>query len=437
MSFKVYHLGAENCVTGSSQLLSAKDIHILIDCGMVQGKDSHIPITSWPVRPDKIDYLFLTHAHIDHIGRLPELIDHGFDGEIITTHPTKALLGPMLQNALSFTDYSERDQDKLLSKIDELSWGFEFNEQFGLKKGLQFRLGRAGHILGSCFVQISSSHFSVVFSGDLGPKNTPILCEPDIPDPCDVLVLESTYGDRFHADRTKRIEQLGKILSQALSDNGKVYIPSFALGRSQELIYEMDRLFTDPHWQVRYPSLTKQIPVFIDSPLGTEITKIYSKLSPFWDKEARELLRRGDHPIDFDHLYIVESHHHHRKLLEMDGPAIIIAGSGMCHGGRIVNHLKQGLERSENDVLFVGYQAKGTPGRDIIKYSRYPSGYVRIEGERLDINAKIYQLSGYSAHADQADLVDWVRQIPEKPGKIKLVHGELNSQTALYKALDV
>ncbi|ETR66278.1 MAG: hypothetical protein OMM_13013 [Candidatus Magnetoglobus multicellularis str. Araruama] len=134
MSFKVYHLGAENCVTGSCHLLSTKDIYILIDCGLVQGNDKHIPISDWPVRPEKIDYLFLTHAHIDHIGRLPELIDHGFDGEIITTHPTKALLGPMLQNALSFTDYSNREQNKLLSTIDDLSWGFEFNDQFSLKK---------------------------------------------------------------------------------------------------------------------------------------------------------------------------------------------------------------------------------------------------------------------------------------------------------------
>jgi len=437
MSFKLYHLGAENCVTGSCHLLSAKGIHILIDCGMVQGNDTHMPISDWPVKPDKIDYLFLTHAHIDHIGRLPELIDHGFDGEIITTHPTKALLGPMLQNALSFTDYSERDQNKLLATIDDLSWGFEFNELFSLKKGIQFKLGRAGHILGSCFVQISSSQFSVVFSGDLGPKHTPILCEPDIPDPCDLLVVESTYGDRFHGDRTQRIKQLGKILSQALSDNGKVYIPSFALGRSQELIYEMDRLFTDPQWQQKFPSLSQKIPVFIDSPLGTEITKIYSKLSDFWDKEAKNLLRRGDHPIDFDHLYIVESHHHHKKLMEMDGPAIIIAGSGMCHGGRIVNHLKLGLEKPENDVLFVGYQAAGTPGRDILKYSRYPNGYVIIDGEKLEINAKIYQLSGYSAHADQADLVEWVKQFPEKPSKIKLVHGDDDAQAALYNVLNI
>ena len=189
--------------------------------------------------------------------------------------------------------------------------------------------------------------------------------------------------------------------------------------------------------QHRFPSLSQKIPVFVDSPLGTEITKIYSKLSDFWDNEAKNLLKRGDHPIDFDHLYIVESHHHHKKLLEMDDPAIIIAGSGMCHGGRIVNHLKLGLKKPENDVLFVGYQAAGTPGRDILKYSHYPNGYVIIDGEKIEIHAKIYQLSGYSAHADQADLVAWVKEIPERPSKIKLVHGDDDSQSALYNVLNI
>ncbi|KPA18091.1 metallo-beta-lactamase [Candidatus Magnetomorum sp. HK-1] len=228
---------------------------------------------------------------------------------------------------------------------------------------------------------------------------------------------------------------MGEILSRALSDNGKVFIPAFALGRSQELIYEMDRLFSEPQWQDLFPGLTKKIPVFIDSPLGTEITKIYSKLSEYWDKEAKELLKRGDHPIDFDHLYIVESHHHHKKLLEMEGPAVIIAGSGMCHGGRIINHLKNGLDQAENDVLFVGYQAHGTPGRDILKYSKKKNGYVRINDELIDIKARIYQLSAYSAHADQKDLVEWVSQIDEKPGEIKLVHGEDAAQQTLRKIL--
>ncbi|KPA10524.1 metallo-beta-lactamase, partial [Candidatus Magnetomorum sp. HK-1] len=290
-------------------------------------------------------------------------------------------------------------------------------------------------ILGSCFVQISANDFSVVFSGDLGPKITPILCKPDIPEFCDLLILESTYGDRVHSDRTQRISQLGKILNHALSDEGKVFIPAFALGRSQELIYEMDRLFTDTQWQTQFPKLTKKIPVFIDAPLGTEITKIYSNLSEYWDKEALDLLKHGDHPIDFDHLYVVESHHHHKKLLETNGPAIIIAGSGMCTGGRILNHLKLGLDDYKNDVLFVGYQAYGTLGRDILKYSQRQNGYVKIENEHVDIKANVYQLSGYSAHADQNDLLDWVNHMDEKPGAIKLVHGEDEAQMALKNVL--
>jgi len=419
MDFKLIHLGGENTVTGSCHLLRANGINIMVDCGLAQGNDVLLPMKSWPVSPSEIDYLFLTHAHIDHIGRVPELIERGFSGEIICSHPTKALLSPMLEDAMGFSDMTEQQAAKILKTIDALSWGFEYRETFSLKKGIKFRLGCAGHILGSCFIRFElPDGFTIVFSGDLGAKDTPILCDPDISDPCDLLILESTYGDRNHEGRKSRIEVLRKILDRALDDGGIVYIPAFSLGRTQELIYELDRIGT-------------KVPVFIDSPLGLEITKIYSSLSEYWDKEAKELKAKGDHPVDFRNLYSVERFKDHKRLLEMDESAIVIAGSGMCTGGRIIDHLKVGLTDRKNDIFFVGYQAKGTPGRDILKYSKRPGGYVVLDGERFDIKARVHALSGYSAHADQKGLIEWVEAMGEKPGEIKLVHGEPKAQREL------
>lgn len=431
----IIHLGAEHSVTGSCLLLQASGLNIMVDCGIAQGKDRLVPIENWPVKPQEVDFLFLTHAHIDHIGRVPELIQKGFKGQILTSHPTKAIIRPMLKDAMGFSDMTKKQIAILNKTIDDLSWGFDYNQEFDLKKGIRFKLGRAGHILGSCFIRLEmqNPHWSVVFSGDLGATNTPILPDPDIPEPCNLLILESTYGNRLHEERQERVKRLGHVLAHALSDKGKVFIPSFALGRTQELIYEMDRLFSDPESHQAFPELNPKakIPVFVDTPLGLKITKIYSSLSQYWDKEAKQIYRKGDHPIDFDHLYAVHNHKDHLRLLDTPGPSIVIAGSGMCTGGRIINHLKKGLDNSRNDLLFVGYQALGTPGRDIIRYSKRPGGYVYIDGERITIGAMVHTLTGYSAHADQRGLIEWVESMRERPEEIKLVHGEPEAQKVL------
>lgn len=437
MKVHITHLGGKDCVTGSCHLLQTRPgepggITILVDCGTAQGDDPVLPLAEFPVPPERIDYLFLTHAHIDHIGRVPELIEAGFRGEIICTHGTKALLLPMLRDAMKFTDrgevhavrsaaekaspHREKTPEELQALIDELSWGFELQQTFTLKQGITFKLGNAGHILGSCFIHFTfpdpeAGSYRVLFSGDLGCTDTPILPDPDVPEACDLLILESTYGNKLHPSRKNRLETLRGLLQKALADRGIVYIPAFALGRTQELLYELDRIGL-------------KIPVFVDSPLGLEITGIYSRLEEHWDQEARNLKKHGDHPFDFKGLYAVESYQDHQKLLQISGPAIIIAGSGMCTGGRIVAHLEHGLDDPANDIFFVGYQAKGTFGRRIIE-------------RKVPARATIHTLAAYSAHADQQMLVNWVRAMPQPPGEIRLVHGETEARRALAQALGI
>lgn len=430
--FTLVSLGGASRVTGSCHLLQAQGLNMLIDCGIAQGHDTAIPMDKWPVPPSGIPFLFLTHAHIDHIGRIPELIRKGFKGEILCTHGTKALLGPMLRDAMSVTGVSQEEADRLDRVIDDLSWGFEYDETFDLRAGVRFRLYRAGHILGSCIIRLEASRpdWAVVFSGDLGAADTPILPDPEVPDPCDLLVLESTYGDRLHDDRKQRVGRLGQIIERALSDGGKVLIPAFALGRVQELLYEFDRLLSNRS------ASTPGFPVFLDSPLGLEITEIYSSLTEFWDQEARDLLSRGDRPMDFDGLYAVRNHRDHLRLVrEKEGPCVILAGSGMCTGGRIVDHLRQSLPDRRNDVLFVGYQAPGTPGREISSWNGKEDGTVLLDGERIPVRAQVHVLSGYSAHADQKGLMEWVAAIPERPKEIRLVHGEPGARDALARRL--
>jgi metallo-beta-lactamase family protein len=434
MELPVIHLGGEKCVTGSCHLLQVQGVNILVDCGITQGKDRSLQLSQWPVKASEIDFVFLTHAHVDHIGLLPGLIHAGFDGEIICSHPTKALILPMLHDAMRFGDFAEKTKEAIAGKIEALSWGFEYGQRFDLKKGISFKLGLAGHILGSCFIRFESRRdgISLLFSGDLGNRDTPILPDPDRTEPADFLILESTYGNRLHGDRSQRLRHLAAILNRGLADGGKVFIPAFALGRTQELLYELDRIFANAEYQKLFPNLSaaKRPPVFIDSPLGLNITGIYSRLSEFWDEEAHDLLKSGDAPLDFEKLYAVERYRQHEQLLAWEEAAIIIAGSGMCTGGRIVDHLLAGIEDPRNDILFVGYMAEGTPGREIQEKAR-EKGRVVLDGASRQVRAGVHVLSGYSAHADQQGLLDWVAGMESKPRMIRLVHGDGDARRVL------
>jgi len=443
LPYNITHLGGTNTVTGSCHLLSANKLNIMVDCGISQGDDRVQDMSSWPIPPKEIDYLFLTHCHIDHIGRLPELIENGFQGEIICTHATKALLEPMLKDAMGFLNISKKETNRLWKEIDELSSGFEYGETCTLRNGITFRLGQAGHILGSCFVRLACDQdqpFSIIFSGDLGNTNTPILPDPEPPDHCDLLILESTYGDRLHEGREDRRERFGEILLQALADNGKVFIPAFALGRTQEILFELDLLFASPKWLERLGGTGRKngltVPVFIDSPLGLSITKLYANMPQFWDKESQHRLHEEqDHPFDFEKLYSVDRYKDHLKLLEISGPAVIIAGSGMCTGGRIIDHLVQGLSDPKNDIVFVGYQAENTLGQKIIRSSKHPNGYVWIDNQKVPVKARVHKMTGFSAHADQQGLLAWVKSMPAQPKEIRLVHGETRARQSFADLL--
>lgn len=434
MHLTVIHLGGEAGVTGSCHLVRVLGVNFLVDCGLSQGSDQNASIEQWPLKPSELDFIFLTHAHIDHIGLLPTVIRQGFDGEIICSEPTRALILPMLKDAMKFADLTELERERLIHKIDEVSWGFECGQVFDLKKGITFELGRAGHILGSCFIRFECPKGgpSLLFSGDLGSRGRPIVPDPDLPKPSDGVILESTYGNRLHDKPANRTARLAALLERCLADGGKVFIPAFALGRTQEILYELDRIFHDASLRdgLAYLPGESHPPVFVDSPLGLEITDLFGDLSAYWNQEARSLLLENDHPLDFKSLFGVAKFSEHQQLLDWQDSAIILAGSGMCSGGRIVDHLLAGIDQPRNDIVFVGYQATGTPGRAIVDLVG-KEGKVLLNGEIRSVRAKVHVLNGYSAHADQQELIDWVSAMGQKPKWIKLVHGEPEAQKAL------
>lgn len=453
---QIKHHGGHLGVTGSCHELHFKDSRsVLIDCGMFQGQDARgrdgMEI-DFPL--DDVQALILTHVHIDHIGRIPYLLEAGFNKPIYCTKPTAKLLPIMLEDAMRLGITRNRrvikefldDLRRLVRPIPYGKWtslqtgkshGELHSKSEGTQQDLEFRFQPAGHILGSSYVETHYGDERYVFSGDLGSRCTPILFDPISPERADVLVLESTYGDRIHEGRETRLHRLESILCETMQNRGVTIIPAFSLGRTQELLYEMNLIMEEIGHKTQC-TLLKQIDIIVDSPLSIKLTDIYEQMQEFWDDEAREVLTVDKQPLVFKNLVEIDRGGEHREtlnyLLKSGKPAIVIAGSGMCTGGRVVDYLKAFLGKENTDVVFVGYQGIGTLGREI-QNCQGGNGKVWIDHIPVEVKAKTYTLSGYSAHADQSDLLRFVQGIPIKPREIRLVHGETPAKAALAEKL--
>lgn len=453
------HHGGTRGVTGSChQLHLDPSTSLLVDCGLEQGAEAApgAETASLGFDVQGIEALVVTHVHLDHVGRIPALLAAGYRGPILCSEPSARLLPLVLEDAYKLNVSSEPVQvARYLDFVRGLIVPLPFEHWHTLveRPGLacRIRLQRAGHLLGSAYVECDMQHGQAnsryVFSGDLGACGNPLLRPLQPPERADVLVLESTYGDRLHVHAGDRRQRLEAAIDRALADKGTILIPAFSLGRTQELLYELEDIL---HRKALLGSAGpgpdgdpldwSQLPIILDSPLAQRITRVYRDLHVYWNAEAKARLAEGRDPLGFSQLISVDTHARHQQVvnyLKSTGrPAIVIAGNGMCSGGRIVNYLKAMLGDPRHEVVFVGYQAKGTPGA-VIQASEGAQGFVLIDldGQMYEICAKVVTLSGYSGHADQAGLVNFVQGMSESPGTIVLVHGEQRAKVALKQAL--
>ena len=454
---EIIHHGAVNGVTGSChQVILPDGRSILIDCGLFQGAETASDGASaeqleikFPV--ENVAALVVTHVHIDHVGRIPYLLAAGFKGPIICTEASAHLLPMVLEDALKvgFTR-NQRLIDRFLQQIRRQIVSLPYKQWHEVVPGgglngaaLKVKFAQAGHILGSAYVEVNvkqnRENHRILFSGDLGAPYTPLLPAPSSPYGADTLVLESTYGDRLHENRRERRRRLQQLLLRTLANRGSVLIPAFSIGRTQELLYELEDIIHRNRQKQAAPQVIwDDLDILIDSPLAADFTQGYLRLRDHWDREAKRRLSAGRHPLAFDQLTTIDSHATHLQtvdyLTKTARPAIVIAASGMCSGGRIVNYLKAMLGDARHDLLFVGYQAAGTPGRIIQKYGPR-GGYVELDGKRYNIRAGVHTISGYSAHADQQDLINFIDRMRRKPQHVRLVHGDEEAKQTLAMEL--
>ena len=460
MDLKIKHHGAVNGVTGSCHELcvDAKN-SILIDCGLFQGAETSPGGSAqeqlaidFPIQ--HVQALVVTHVHIDHVGRIPYLLAAGFKGPIICSRPSALLLPDILRDAvkIGFTNNRhlvEKFIEQLTGMIIPLDYGINHPVELpNTEAKLHIKLKRAGHILGSAYVECdvfdsaaasspkSTQKKKIVFSGDLGAPYAPLLPAPKSPYACDVLVMESTYGDKLHGSRKNRSLQLKAIVEHAFENRGVLLIPAFSIGRTQELLYELEDIIYRYHEHCAAKGIPwEDIEIIVDSPLANEFTEKYKLLADYWDSEASSRLKQGRHPLDFSQLITINQHQEHLQTVEYlkktARPAVVIAASGMCTSGRIVNYLAALIDDPRTDILFTGYQAQGTSGRVIQKYGQ--GGYVMLGGKKYTIAAAVHTISGYSAHADQQNLFDFVKRMRRKPEQIRLVHGDNEAKQALQR----
>ncbi len=443
---KIKFIGASMSVTGSCHLITTDKYKILLDCGQYQGSKimNALNQADFGFDPTAIDYLFLSHAHIDHSGRIPLLVKRGYTGPIYCTDATADLVDIMLKDSGYIHEkeaewdnrkaqragkpmveplYTVADAEASLKYLKPILYG----QMITVNDEIKVRYNDAGHILGSSIIELwiteNGKESKIVFSGDLGIKNRPILRDPTIITEADYLIMETTYGDRLHAPNTKSIEDFINIILKTSRRGGTVVIPSFAVGRTQEIIFQLNRFYED---HSEFQQELDKIFVYVDSPLATRATDVFKRNAQVFDDETRDYILKGDNPLDFKNLVFTRSSEESKALNFKEEPKIIISASGMCEAGRIKHHLKHNLWNPKSSIVFVGYQAEGTLGRSIV--SGDPD--VSIFGEKIHVRAEIYNLEGFSGHADRDDLLEWLSGFKQKPRSIFLVHGEAESKHA-------
>jgi metallo-beta-lactamase family protein len=437
MELTLTFIGAARCVTGSRYLLDTGRARVLVDCGLQQERD--LQGRNWeplPIPPDRLDAVLLTHAHLDHCGLLPRLVHQGFRGPVFATAPTAEIARiVMLDSArIQMEDvehkryrheqrgrtpprptvplYTEEDAEKAGGRFSIVDLG----RTVQVADGVEAEFFEAGHILGSSSIRVHAGDGSetrtILFSGDIGRWNKPFLNDPAPCDKADWVLMESTYGDRLHGSEDTIEGELRDILNATVRAGGNVVIPSFAIERSQELLYYLNRL--------QRTQQVPRVPVFLDSPMATRVTEVFSHYPTFLDTEMRDLLARDASPFELPSLVMARTADESKAINAIRGTAVIIAGAGMCTGGRIKHHLVRNLPRRESTVLFVGYQANGTLGREILEGAKS----VRVLGEPVPVRARVARIAGFSAHADRDELLRWASAIKGKPRGVFVVHGE-------------
>ena len=445
-------LGATKTVTGSNFLLEGAGKKILIDCGLYQGKaaEERENYSDFPYNVQDIDFLLLTHAHIDHSGKIPKLYVDGYRNPVIATKATCDLCTIMLPDSGHIQEMeNEWKNRKRIRKglesrpplytaqdaIDclEIFKPVSYDEIVELTPEIHVRYNDAGHMLGSSIIEVwvkeNGEEKKIVFTGDLGNNDLPLLDSPTMIETADYLVMESTYGGRFHMRNDEKAEMFLNIVAETLDKGGNVVIPSFAVGRTQEILYELNKLKeerTDEEFLEKYEKLMKA-PVYVDSPLAISATEIFRQNMNLFEEEVRKEIERGDNPLEFPGLQFTQTADESRALNESNIPSIIISASGMCEVGRIKHHLKHNLWNPNSTILFVGYQAPGTLGSKIVNGEKN----VKIFGEDIAVNARIEYIEGYSGHADQEWLLNFIYSFITKPKHIFLVHGEPEGQKIL------
>ena len=444
---KIQFCGATTGVTGSCHLITTANHKVLLDCGQFQGgkAQEELNYEPFPFDPAEIEYLVLSHAHIDHCGRIPLLVKRGFKGQIYCTDATADLLGIMLLDSGHIHEqeaewqnrknsragrplveplYTEKDAEESLKFVKPVL----YNQLVELNDEVRICFNDAGHILGSGEIEIFVSEkvegssevraSKIVFSGDLGVMDRPILRNPTIIKKADYVIMETTYGNRNHPDNAMDVNHLVDIICETAARGGNSVIPSFAVGRTQELIFELNKIYEDPT-DPRQEQLSK-IKVYVDSPMAAAATEVFKKNAQVFDEETKDYISKGENPLEFPNLKFTQSTEESQWLNIDREPKVIISASGMCEAGRIRHHLKHNLWDARNSIIFVGYQAEGTLGRGIIDGEKE----VQLFGETVQVNAKIHNLEGFSGHADMIGLLGWLKGFQKLPKQLFLVHGE-------------